>query len=310
MIGPELPGIADEQGGYSVENSKSVLNGVVGMIEQWLGVAGNATYGDSQTNPKPKYASKQAAIDLSAKGGPLGATSESNLLVELLERIQANWEQGGCHAPSSETWEPGKEELLSPGNKSHEVVLERLIVRLLDETWTNQVPTCSGLIPDAGEGRRSIDLVHNCGGGKYEFIELKFKDGTDEVHGSNNPVDAAWEILGYGLLYAHARRNGLRKESPLMKASTIHLVVLAPAGWYSQASGKPYEFKWLEDRINGWLREETFSELMTMDFQFQQFTKEFDGIYIAPRPLPVAIQEFRQSGLRHREPVYGVAKTP
>jgi hypothetical protein len=292
-----------------MDDSKSVLNGFVGMIERWLGVEGIADYGDSQKQPKPKYASKTAAIDLSAKGGPLGTTSEANLLVDLLNRIQTNWEQGGCHAPSSETWEPGKEEWLSPGNKSHEVVLERLIVRLLNEHWTNQVPTCSGLIPGAGEGKRSIDLVHNCGGGEYEFIELKFKDGTDGVHGSNNPVDAAWEILGYGLLYAHARRNGLRKESPLMKASKIHLVVLAPAGWYLEASDKPYQFRWLEDRINAWLRDETFSKLVKMDFQFQQFTKEFEEIYISPKPLPAAIQEFRQSDLRDREPVYGAAKT-
>ena len=287
-----------------MDESKSVLNGVVGMIERWLGVEGDAKYGDSQKQPKPKYASKTAAIDLSAKGGPLGTISEANLLVELLERIQTNWEQGGCHAPSSETWELGKEEWLSPENKSHEVVLERLIVRLLNEHWTNQVPTCSGLIPGAGEGKRSIDLVHNCGGGEYEFIELKFKDGTDGGHGSNNPVDAAWEILGYGLLYAHARRNGLRKESPLMNASTIHLVVLAPSGWY-----KPYQFRWLEDRINAWLRDETFSKLVKMDFQFQQFTDKFEKIYIVPKSLPMAIQEFRQSDLRDRKWVYDDAKT-
>jgi hypothetical protein len=288
-----------------MDESKSVLNGVEEIIETWLGVAGLAKYGDSQQDPKPKYASKQSAIDLSAKGGPLGNTSDVNLLVELLDRIDANWKQGGCHAPSAETWEPGKEESLSPANKGAEVVLERLIVRLLNETWTNQVPTCSGLIPGAGEGRRSIDLVHDCGGGTYEFIELKFNDGTDGVYGFNNPLYAAWEILGYGLLYAHARRNGLRSESPLMKASTIHLVVLAPAGWYLEASDKPYQFKWLEDRINSWLRDDTFSKLVKMDFQFQRFTKRFEEIYITPMPLPAAVQAFRQADLREREHVYG-----
>jgi hypothetical protein len=292
-----------------MDESKSALNGVVGMIEKWLGVAGIAEYGDSQQDPKPKYASKKAAIDLSAKGRPLGSTTGANLLVELLERIDANWKQGGCRAPSAETWEPGKEERLSPESKIQEVILERLIVRLLDEKWTNQLPTCSGLIPGASEGRRSIDLVHDCGGGAYEFIELKFKDGTDGDHGSNNPLDTAWEILGYGLLYAHARRNGLRSESPLMKASAIHLVVLAPASWYLAAPGKPYDFKWLEDRINSWLADETFSKLVKMDFQYQQFTERFEEIYISPKPLAAAIQEFRQSDLRDRKPVYGAAKT-
>jgi hypothetical protein len=76
-----------------------------------------------------------------------------------------------------------------------------------------------------------------------------------------------------------------------------------------EASDKPYQFRWLEDRINAWLRDETFSKLVKMDFQFQQFTKEFEEIYISPKPLPAAIQEFRQSDLRDREPVYGAAKT-
>jgi hypothetical protein len=292
-----------------MEESRSALNGVVGMIEEWLGVAGIADYGDSQQDPKPKYASKKAAIDLSAEGGPLGGTTDKNLLVELLNRINTNWRQGGCRDPSDETWTLGKEERLSPESKSQEVILERLIVRLLGETWTNQLPTCSGLIPGASEGRRSIDLVHDCGGGAYEFIELKFKDGTDGEHGSNNPLDTAWEILGYGLLYAHARRNNLRSESTLMKASTIHLVVLAPAGWYLAAPDKPYNFEWLETRINRWLADETFSELVKMDFQFQRFTQRFEEIYIYPQPLPTAIQEFRQSDLRDREPVYGAAET-
>jgi hypothetical protein len=287
----------------------SILNGVDELIERWLGVAGIAKYGDSQKEPKPKYSSKTAAIDLSKNQGPLGTDSGANLLIKLLDRIHENWQQGGCMPPSSETWELGKELRLSPENTSQEVILERLIVRLLDEKWTNQVATCSGMIKDANEGRRSIDVVRDCGEKSFEFIELKFKDGSDGKHGSNNPVDAAWEILEYGLLYAHARRNGLRSESPLMNAEAIHLVVLAPAGWYMEAPDKPYQFKWLEDRINAWLRDNTFSQLVKMDFQFQRFTEGFEKIYNAAMPLPAAIQAFRQADLRDREPVYGAEKT-
>ena len=283
----------------------SVLSGVDTLIEAWLGITDNADYGQH-----PRYSSRTAAMALSNHGGPLGETSEQNLLVELLKKIDENWNDAGRHPPSSETWELGKEEWLSPANKSHEVVLERLIVRLLNEHWTNQVPTCSGLIPGAGEGKRSIDLVHNCGGGEYEFIELKFNDGIDGRHGSNNPLDAAWEILEYGLLYAHARQNELRREAPLMKASTIHLVVLAPARWYEYAPGQAYAFKWLEDHVNRWLSDKAFSnDELKMDFQFQRFTEKFEKIYNHPQPLPAAIQAFRQADLQDRGPVYGSSQT-
>lgn len=282
-----------------MSQSKSILDGIDNLIEEWLGIDGVAEYGKS-----PKYSSKTAAMALSANGGPLKTSVESNLLARLLKRIQANWEQAGCHPPSSETWELGKETWLSPENVSQEVILERLIVRLLDEKWTNQVPTCSGLIKGAQEGKRSIDLIRSCGGEEYEFIELKFKDGTDGRYGSNNPLEAGWEIIEYGLLYAHARQNKLRSESPLMNAKAVHLVVLAPMGWYQIAPTQRYEFGWYEDLVNAWLREWDVAKLVRMDFQFQMLTKEFDALYNEPKPLAEALQAFRRADLRDRQRIY------
>ena len=270
----------------------SILAGIDGMIEAWLGIT------DPRFGESPRYSSKTAAQELTRAKGPLVERGNGNLLVELLQRLQENWTNAGQHKPSADTWALGKELHLSPDNTSQEVVLERLVVRLLDDTWANQVPTCSGLIRGANEGKRSIDLVHECDEKRYEFIELKFKDGGNGGFGSNYPLHAAWEVIEYGLLYVHARQNELRNDSQLMKARSIRLVVLAPAGWY-----QGYDFSWLEAEVNRWLQAPEFSDVVNMDFQFQEFTTDFDKIYNAPNLLPIAVQEFRRADLRDRKPV-------
>jgi hypothetical protein len=197
---------------------------------------------------------------------------------------------------------------LDDKNNSPEVVLERMVVRLLDHTWFNQIPTCSGMV-ERMEGKRSVDLGHDCGNGEFEFIELKY--GTAEKNfGTNHPLYAAMEILEYGLLFAHARINGFldgrNPQSPLLAAKTIHLRVLAPAGyyWYKVRSGelKRFEFRWLEASINSGLC--TLNLPVTFDFQFQQFTPAFDAYYGQPRPLSEGVRAFQRADLTDREPVY------
>lgn len=61
------------------------------------------------------------------------------------------------------------------------------------------------------------------------FIELKLD--------SDNPLYAAFEILGYGVAYIQARQHGLGGKGihDVMLADRIDLVVLAPKRWYSYA---------------------------------------------------------------------------
>lgn len=109
-----------------------------------------------------------------------------------------------------------------------EVALERSIVlQGGSDQWTCQMPTASGLHGEHVNKRRSIDLVRRSIEGVYTFVELKTT--------SDQPLYAAFEILGYGLAYLHARRAGLRGlgRYNVMEAQRIDLVVLAPEAWYA-----------------------------------------------------------------------------
>jgi hypothetical protein len=285
----------------------SILAGVDTLIDSWCGLSGLPQYG---TSDKAGYFSKQAAIDLSKNGGPLGSSGTSvdttNLLNQILERIAKNHTEAGRKVPSEPTWELRKETRLNPGNQSPEKILEKVIAMLLDEAWSNQVVTASGLVPQADQ-LRNIDLVHDCGNKEFEFIELKY--GTAEQgFGSNNPLYAAWEVVLYGLLYAYARLHlPVTHGKPLLQATMIRLVVLAPEGFYTyRERGGPDErlnLAWLENTINTGLG--SVVPGLPIAFEFQKLTKDFDTIYNEPKSLPVAVQAFRHNDLRCRERVYG-----
>jgi len=160
---------------------------------------------------------------------------------------------------------------------------------------------------DANEGRRAIDLGHDRGDGVFEFIELKYGSAKRNF-GSDHPLYAAFEILKYGLLFAHARNNQLIEDAkPLSKATTIHLQVLAPAGYYEfrtrgRDGEEAFNLRWLESAINNGLA--SLPRGVTFDFQFQQFTPDFEKLYSQPVVLPDAVRLFQQYNLTFREPVY------
>ena len=115
---------------------------------------------------------------------------------------------------------------ISKNNPSLEKQLEKAIVRDLDEEWTNQMPTASGLVT-SGERQRNIDLAHFRGMREFELIELKVESDT--------PLFAAIEILKNGITYLFSRRHrerlGYREsdQAPLW-ADVIHLRVLRRPG--------------------------------------------------------------------------------
>ncbi len=209
-----------------------------------------------------KYQDKKTCQLLSK--GRMADFDGNALIQEILAQVKSNWRQGKSR--SNENWRWKKN--LKIKTKSEEVVLERWIARTTDNDWVNQVPVASGLTQSAG-GRRAIDLVHRCGDGWYEFIELKVGEG------GGTPLFAAMEILQYGVLYIFSRENARTlgyKEAGILGATGIHLKVLAPASYY-----EGYDLLWLEESINSGLarflaRGEHGFEF-EMDFKFEYLSR-------------------------------------
>lgn len=139
--------------------------------------------------------------------------------------------------------------------RSPEVILERTVV-LKGNTgtneWTWQMSTASGVEAqledkrNASNKRAAIDLVRNNGNGSFTFVELKV--------GSDNPLYALFELLGYALAYLQARKNGWGEYDPeneIFKAREIKLVVLGPEDWYkykrrgSNAEHQIFNLDWM-----------------------------------------------------------------
>ena len=119
--------------------------------------------------------------------------------------------------------------------RSKEVRLERKLVRVgrdAGQQWSWQLSTTSGARSDSekesakgANKRRAIDLIRDYENGRFAFIELKT--------GSDNPVYAAFELLGYALAYLREQRNPTgAPEGELFKARQIDLIVLGPMSWY------------------------------------------------------------------------------
>ena len=112
--------------------------------------------------------SAEQLIDLSVRGGPFGGSavpvSPGSLIADLLKTIDENWKRAGSQSRGSRNWLLRKAAELDDRNQSAEKILEKLVVQLLGTMWFNQIPTCSGMA-DREEGKRSIDLGHDCSNG-------------------------------------------------------------------------------------------------------------------------------------------------
>lgn len=166
---------------------------------------------------------------------------------------------------------------LAPLSKSTEKVLEKRIAAILPG-WANQVPCCSGYAGSRQNRKNSIDLVREAVPfQEYDFVELKTE------FDSGPPFYAAFEILSYGLLHVFARtheplwKNFREKsgEKPSLRATLIHLKVLAPE-YYYQADSKISlsQLKLLEDQLNAGLAKFVKGKVpgLTMTFSFWSFS--------------------------------------
>ena len=217
--------------------------------------------GQSETNsdkPRPKYARKSTAIDLSQV--PRHSLDGNTLVTRLYQALDCEgWK---TDAPCGKNWvwrtkAPNAEE---KSDSNLEVKLERTIVhkgRQKQQDWTWQMSTASGVQKDldaehnAKNKRTSIDLVRKNANNDYAFVELKV--------GSDNPLYALFELLGYALAYLHARNEGSHSQSnpdhDVMTADRIKLVVLGPESWYQykirarQGEAKAIDLSWLAKKI-------------------------------------------------------------
>jgi hypothetical protein len=201
-----------------------------------------------------------AVVDLKHRGAaierskvPLEALDGVALVRALCATLDGPWWQKGASALGRNwVW---RDKVPPHLTESKEVVLERRLVQRSSERWTCQMSTSSGLRPGVRDSRRSIDIVQHIQEDEYRFIELKV--------GSDQPLYAMFEVLGYGLLYLLARQQGQRGDGrhDVMAARRIELVVLGPNSWFNYKDTRAgpvsrFNFDWLEKRINEGLSEE------------------------------------------------------
>jgi hypothetical protein len=129
--------------------------------------------------------SKKMAISLSEN--PPAKFDDKLAISKLYKSLACD----GWKITDGKNWE-WRVEAPAYSTSSPEVTLEREVVAV-DTTsqWTCQMSTTSGIQGPYLNKRRAIDLVRRTAPDCYAFVELKVD--------SDNPLYAAFEILGYAL---------------------------------------------------------------------------------------------------------------
>lgn len=223
------------------------------------------------------------------------------VIEDLDDRIKDNYRRltaMGRAGSSSENWRwYANSDYDRAKNRSLETIVEREIIGLTQAlgTWANQVPVNSG-ISEGNNQPGHIDLVHRTTEWSFELIELKID--------SNDPYEAALQILRYGLTYRLFRRvptllrstqHSLTKK--LFEASRIHLRVLAPAQYYRHGNPEIIEPAICEG-FEHLLKDENWK----MDFAFLQFPDWF-------KPDPAELRHTLEPALVGRGPLRRASAT-
>lgn len=246
---------------------ESILKGIGPIIDEALGLK-NCGIGK-----EPHFEHKTSCQRLSEFAPrTFDATA---LIKKIYDKVESNWKQGINYRPSTENWRFEPRADIDVRNDDPEIKLERAIVRTQTQppiNWANQTPTSSGFVGQGADKHRNIDLIHRCGDGAYEFIELKVDSDT--------PLYAAMEILQNAVLYIFSRENerkmewGSDKQELLRVAKVIHLRVLAPCSYY-----EGYILEWLEVNISNGLKAFLAGRMpkLQMDFRFDAFPPWFSS---------------------------------
>lgn len=191
--------------------------------------------------------------------------------VTVVDRLRKSLTCEGWNISSGKNWE-WRTEAPAYQTSSPEVALEREIVAAdVMSQWTCQMSTASGIQGPYLNKRRAIDLVRQTALDRYTFIELKVD--------SDNPLYAAFEILGYALAYQYARQHNWQGTgiNNVMRAKAINLMVLGPSEWYEYKKGRThpqrsiFKFDWLAKALGDGLNSST-GGVTRMHFSFEEFT--------------------------------------
>jgi hypothetical protein len=222
------------------------------------------------------FDSRTAALQLFASPISLNAAI---FLDRLYERIVRNWDRSECR--STQLWRSFAKPDIAAHNVSPEKTLEKAIVEWASG-WFNQIPAASGLLIGVEEKHRNVDLGHFVASGHLELIELKAGPHAD------TPMKAAFEIVGYGLLYCFARAHrvqlALPRENRVLDARRVDLKVLAPREVYAG-----YRLKWLETSLDVGFKQfsrRQFPDVLEMSFCFEAFPDDFRWPGTPPYQLP------------------------
>lgn len=211
------------------------------------------------------FDTRTAALQLSESPVSLNAAI---LFDQMYERIVRNWDRSECR--STQLWRSFAKPDIAAHNASPEKMLEKAIVEWASD-WFNQIPAASGLLIGVEEKHRNVDLGHFVTPGHLELIELKAGPHAD------TPLKAAFEIVGYGLLYCFARAHRLQlalpRENRVLDARRVDLKVLAPRAVYAA-----YRLKWLGTSLDAGFQQfsrRRFTGALEMNFRFESFPDDF-----------------------------------
>ncbi len=135
---------------------------------------------------------------------------------------------------------------------------------------------------ESGDTHCNIDLIQQIECGHYEFLELKCDSSKPPYkRNANNPLFAAREILGYGLIYLLSREYrttlGYAANLDLLRAEQIELKVLAPLSFYSD-HGRRDELYRLQEKMQAGLQAllvaRCVKQGLSMSFSFEAFPDE------------------------------------
>jgi hypothetical protein len=230
----------------------------------------------------PKLSHRSALLAFSARGDiPPGVVRAA------YAQIEANW--NACVTPatlaaSRQNWRWREPQLFISGhNTSPEVVLERAIVNACERQgradWSNQVPVASGVAGASAERRRAIDLVHEKGPGHFEFIELKV--------GSDTPLSAALEIIGYLCVWLLTRKAGV--AGPLLSATKVEAIVLAPESYYAR-----FNLKRIQARLDQELAALGEAHGVELSFAFEAFSDTLAQLPITDQAVAMLLDRRRK----------------
>jgi hypothetical protein len=236
-------------------------------VDRWLGTTGVGTR-------SPHYRDKSACLLVSGCStiapAPVARLFDA-VLNKWVDNDKPNIVERALGSTKNWRFEPCTK--IDPNNKSREKRLEKDFTREKPPDWANQVPVASGVASPYSDRKTSLDLVRRVRKDhEYVFYELKIK--------SDNPLYAAIEILRNGIIYLAARRRVMdqapadqyliTKNKELLKATRVHLAVLAPENFYR--SDKRYKLDVLAGAINEGLKSFLVDQalgLEAMDFAFE-----------------------------------------